>query len=122
MIRMLLLVLTVGLLSAGAGRAAGNPALGKWNCTSTDERGTKVDWTLEVTQDGDKLAATVTFPDGNSMPLLDPQFDRNVLTFKLQVNATEIVTMKGAIDGKRIEGTFEGKDPGKGTFTGVKQR
>jgi hypothetical protein len=120
MTRTFVLLLMMGLLVSGACRAAGNPALGKWDCTSTDSKGTKVDWALEVTADGDKLSATVTFPGSSPVPLIDPRLDGSTLTFKLQVNETEIVSLKGAIDGKKIEGTFEGHDSGKGTFVGVK--
>ena len=121
MIRTLALLLTLGLLASGAARAAGNPAVGKWDCTSTDSRGTEVYWTLEVTQAGDKLAATITFShDGSTVQLIDPHVEGNVLIFKLPINANEIVLLKGAIDGKKIKGTFEGHESGNGIFVGTK--
>ncbi len=66
------------------------------------------------------LHPTATFRDGNSISLIDPRVEGHTLTFKLPVNETEVVTLKGAISGNRIEGAFEGRDSGKGTFAGVK--
>ncbi len=121
MIRIYALLLIMGLLVSGAARAAGNPAVGKWDCTSTDSRGTQVDWTLEVTQAGDKLTATVTFRyDGSTVQLIDPHVKDGILIFKLPINEKEIVLLKGAIDGNKIKGTFEGHDSGSGTFVGTK--
>jgi hypothetical protein len=40
--------------------------------------------------------------------LFDSRLDNHTPSCKLQVNGTEVVVMKGALDGKKIEGTFEG--------------
>ncbi len=119
--RTLFLLFTLAVLVSGACRAAANPALGKWDCTPTSATGATVDWMLEVVRNGDKLSAAVPFQGSSPVPLIDPRFENDILSFKLQINETEIVTLKGAIGGKRIEGTFEGHDSGKGTFSGVKR-
>ena len=98
---------------------AGNPALGKWNCSSMGENGAKLSWTLVVTEKAGQLAAMATL-DGTDMPLFDTKMDGNILTFKLRVNEHEIVSFELHIDGDQLTGRFEGKDSGKATITGAK--
>jgi hypothetical protein len=99
-----------------------NPAVGKWSCTSVDERGTPVTWTLIVKEDGGKLSASIAdLPDGSSVDLLEPKLEGNVLTFRIPINPQEIVDVTTRIDGQNLEGTFSGKDSGKGTIKGSKQ-
>ncbi|HEY9141715.1 MAG TPA: hypothetical protein VIN93_12530 [Bryobacteraceae bacterium] len=112
-------VCPIAVLACTAVWAAGNPALGKWNCDSVGEKGTKLSWTLAVTEDAGQLAATVTL-DGNDISLLDPKVDGNTLTFKLRVNEHEVVSFELHIDGGKLTGRFEGKDSGKATITGAR--
>jgi hypothetical protein len=112
-------VCLIAVLACTAICAVGNPALGKWNCSSVGENGTKLNWTLVVTEDAGKLAAMATL-DGTNMPLLDPKVEGNTLTFKLQVNEHELVSFKLYIDGDKLTGRFEGKDSGKATITGTR--
>jgi hypothetical protein len=116
-------VLYVLLLAFFAALAwAENPAVGKWSCTSVDERGTPLNWTLSVKEDGGKLSASIAdLPDGGTVDLLDPKLDGSTLTFKVPVNPEEIVDVTLKIDGKNLEGTFSGKTSGKGTVKGAKQ-
>ncbi len=109
----------IAVLACAAIFAAGNPALGKWNCSSTGENGTKLEWTLLVTENDGQLAAVATL-DGTDMPLLDPKLDGNLLTFKLRVNEHEVVSFELHIDGNKLTGRFEGPDSGKATVTGTR--
>lgn len=109
----------IGVLTCAAICAAGNPALGKWNCSSTGENGNKLEWTLLVTENAGQLAAVVTL-DGTDMTLLGPKIEGNLLTFKLRVNEHEVVSFELHIDGDKLTGRFEGPDSGKATVTGTR--
>ncbi len=114
-----LFVCLITLLVFAGTAASANPAVGKWNCSSIGENGTKLSWTLMVTEDAGKLAAMATL-DGTEMPLLDPKIEGNTLTFKLRVNDQEVVFFELQIDGHKLTGRFEGKDSGRATITGTK--
>jgi len=113
------LVCLIAALAGAALWAAGNPALGKWNCSSVGENGARLSWTLVVTEKAGQLAAVATL-DGTDMPLFDTKMDGNVLTFKLQVNEHEVVSFELHIDGDKLTGRFEGKEAGKAIITGTK--
>lgn len=117
------IICSILILAAVAALAwADNPAVGKWSCTSVDERGNPLNWTLIVKEDGGKLSATIAdLPDGVSIELLETKLDGNTLNFKVPINPEEIVEVTAKIDGKNIEGTFAGKTSGKGTLKGTKQ-
>lgn len=102
--------------------AADNPAVGKWSCVSTSSTGTEVAWTLVVTQEAGKLSGSITIlQSGDQIAILEPALSGDVLTFKLPINAEEIVELSGRIEGAKIQGTFKGKDSGAGTFKGTRQ-
>jgi hypothetical protein len=113
------LVCLIAVFACAAVLAAGNPALGKWNCSSVGENGTKLSWTLAVTEKDGQIAAVVSL-DGNDISLLDPKVDGSTLTFKLRVNDHEVVSFELRIDGDKLTGRFEGKDSGKATITGAR--
>ncbi|HTT63180.1 MAG TPA: hypothetical protein VMG35_15100 [Bryobacteraceae bacterium] len=117
----LVLVCLIAVLACAAMWAAGNPALGKWNCSSVGENGTKLDWSLEVTENAGQLAATATL-DGTDMPLLDPKVEGDTLTFKLRVNDHEVVSFELHIDGDKLTGRFEGTESGKATISGTRSQ
>jgi len=112
-------VCLIAVLACTAVWAAGNPALGKWNCSSVGENGAKLSWTLAVTEEAGGLAAVATL-DGTDMSLLDPKVEGNTLTFKLRVNDHEVVSFELHVDGDKLTGRFEGKDSGKATITGTR--
>jgi len=64
-------VCSIAVFVCAAVWAGGNPALGKWNCSSVGENGAKLSWTLMVMEEAGQLGATATL-DGTDMPLLDP--------------------------------------------------
>lgn len=99
--------------------AGGNPAVGKWNCSSVGENGTKLEWSLSVREEGGQLAATATL-DATEMPLFDVKLDGSTLTFQLRVNEHEVVDFELHIDGDKLTGRFEGPDSGKATITGTR--
>lgn len=112
-------VCVIAVLVCTALWAGGNPALGKWNCSSVGENGAKLNWSLVVTEQAGGLAAMATL-DGTDMQLFDTKLDGNTLTFKLRVNEQEVVSFELRIDGDKLTGRFEGKDSGKATITGAK--
>jgi len=115
-----LFVCLLAVLACSAIWAAGNPALGRWNCSSVgQETGAKLDWTLAVSENAGQLNAVATL-DGTDMPLFDTKLDGNNLTFKLRVNDHEVVSFGLKIDGDKLTGRFEGKESGTATITGTR--
>ena len=106
-------------LIAGTLHAAGNPAVGKWNCSSLGENGMHLTWSLAVTEQDGKLAATVTL-DTTDIPLIEPKLEGKTLTFKLRVNDHEVVSFELKIDGDKLAGRFEGVETGKAAVTGAR--
>ena len=106
-------------VSACAALWAGNPALGKWNCSSVGKNGAKLSWTLAVTEEAGRLAAVANL-DGTDLQLIDPKMEGNKLTFKLRITDHEVVSFELNIDGDKLTGRFEGTDSGKATITGTR--
>ncbi len=102
--------------------ASGNHVLGKWNCVSVNnETGTKVAFVLDVKEDAGKLSASLTIVEsGDEIPAIEPTVEGNTLSFRLRMNAQEIVKAIASIDGRQLTGTFQGRDSGTGTFKGVR--
>jgi hypothetical protein len=107
------------VLGCAAGWAAGNPAVGKWDCSSVGENGAKLNWQLIVKEDAGQLAASVVL-DGTDIAGLEPKLEGGTLTFKIRINDHEVVTIELRIDGNKLDGRFEGKESGKATITGTK--
>lgn len=110
----MVLLLPLGLSPAGAAAA---PVVGSWDCAALDDRGAQTFWTLVVKADGDKLSATIQSKQGGEqIPLLEPKLEGSRFTFKIQINSTEIVVVEFKLDGNRMEGTFIGKESGRGSI------
>jgi hypothetical protein len=107
------------LFGCMAGSAAGNPAVGKWDCSSVGENGAKLNWQLIVKEEGGQLAANVILDD-TGIPGLEPKLDGSTLTFKIRVNDHEVVAIELRIDGNKLDGRFDGKESGTATITGSK--
>jgi len=114
-----LLVCLIAVMCAAAVSAGANSALGKWNCSSVGENGTKLDWSLQVAEQVGQLTAVATL-DGTDIPLFDIKIDGDTLTFKLRVNEHEVVSFELHIAGDKLTGRFEGKESGKATITGAR--
>ena len=99
--------------------AASNPAVGKWNCSSVGDNGTKLDWSLQVAEQAGQLTAVATL-DGTDMQLFDTRLEGDTLTFKLRVNDHEVVLFELHIPGDKLTGRFQGKESGKATITGLR--
>ena len=102
-----------------AASAAGNPAVGKWDCSSVGENGAKLNWQLIVKEDAGQLAADVILDD-TDIPGIETKLDGSILTFKIRVNDHEVVAIELRVDGNKLDGRFEGKESGKATITGSK--
>ena len=122
MTRTAIALLSILLCVVAVCAAGDNPAVGKWNCVSTDSVGTQVAWVLVVTHEAGKLSGSITIgQSGDSITILEPVLAGNVLTFKVSINPDENVELTGRIEGSKIEGTFKGKSSGDGTFKGTRQ-
>ncbi len=120
--RLTYLVLLIFLLCFVVYAAAPNAAVGQWTCTSTDERGTKSEFTLVVDETACKLTAQLIFSaTGDRSDLFDPKWEGGTFTFKIRVNDQETVEVITRLKGGRLEGTFRGRESGSGTMKGIKQ-
>jgi hypothetical protein len=90
---------------AGAQGTKGDP-VGTWKC-EYEIGGQKREATLSVKKDGDKLAGTMTFQDGQEATLKDPRVKDGELTFivdrKLMDN-TIMCEYKLKFDGDKFKG------------------
>lgn len=112
------LLLPLGLVAAGA---AGPTIVGSWDCVGVDANGAHSSWTLRVVEAGGKLSATLHSTDsGDSIETLEPTLEGARFTFKIRINATEVVEVALHVDGDRMEGSFTGKDSGTGTLKAVR--
>ena len=108
------------VLSFTAYGASGSAIAGKWNCIGVDERGTEVPFTLAITDQAGKLSGSLTVTSsGDKIDILEPALNGSVFTFKIQINAEEIVELTLRVDGGKLEGTFKGKASGTGTIKGT---
>lgn len=115
-------ILAIVLFAAAGFADESSPIGGKWNCVSTDERGTEISWTLTVQDQGGKLSGSIVIlQSGDELAIMEPAFKDHVLSFKIQINAEETVELTGRVDGSKIEGKFNGKSSGAGSFKGTRQ-
>jgi hypothetical protein len=112
---LLLAVLSIGLALCWA---ADNPAVGKWDCTATDDAGQASNWTLVVKEDDGKLSGTLS-GDPGEFDLADLKVDGNSFTFKVVVNDATY-TVETTIDGNKLEGKYTGPEA-SGTIKATKQ-
>jgi len=119
MTRSFALFLAMVLSGFAACLAADNPVVGKWDCISSAEGGEEQAWTLVVSEDGDKLSASLLGAHGE-IPLIDPKLEGNTFTFKVYVNANCTAEAKLQVEGKKLEGAFACPEA-RGTFKGTKQ-
>ena len=116
----ILLILLCGL---GAYAMADNPIAGRWDCVSTDERGTDVAWALVVKSEAGKLSGSMIFVDQNrEFEILEPVLNGDTFSFKIRINVEDPVELTAHINGTKLEGKFKGKSSGTGTFQGTRQK
>ena len=106
----LLLVLPTG--------AAEKVVEGKWACKSEDVKQTKLDWTLVITRTDGVLKAEMFGGMGSDvLTLRNVKFENKTFTGDLFINPPDdITTLTLKLDGDRLDGTFDGKGSGAGTF------
>lgn len=122
MTRLVVSILLILLCGLGAYAMTDNPIAGKWNCVSTDERGTDVAWTLVVKSEAGKLSGSMVFPEqGQEIEILEPTLNGDTFSFKVRLNEEETVELTARINGTKLEGKFKGKSSGTGTFKGARQ-
>jgi hypothetical protein len=110
--------LTVLLLGCAACWAGDNPVVGKWEVAATDDAGQQSNWTMVVTEDGGKLAGTLS-GDPGEFTLVDPKLDGNTFTFKVVVNEVSY-SVETTVDAGKIEGKYKGAEA-SGIIKGTKQ-
>jgi hypothetical protein len=67
------------------------------------------------------LAGAITgLEEDESMPLINPKFDGNLLSFKTFVNPTCTITFNMKVEGKKLDGNFECPEV-SGTITGTRK-
>ncbi len=108
------------LLAPAALSGAGNPIVGKWACVSKSDSGPELQWTMVVAEDGGKLSGRFVGETGDEVPLVEPKFEGDTFSFKIDVNPSCIVDAKLKVTGDKFEGTF-GCAEAAGTLKGTKQ-
>lgn len=106
----------LGLSLAGAADSA---IVGKWDCVSKDVSTAEMRWTLVVVENGGKLSGSLNGGQ-EEIPLLEPKFDGETFTFKINVNPNCMVEAKLKVTGNKFDGTFGCKEA-NGTLKGTKQ-
>jgi hypothetical protein len=100
---------------------AANPAVGKWECVSDDGHGAIRHWTLVIADTHNKLGgAIVGLEEGESMQLINPKVDGQLLSFKTFVNPNCTIAFNLKLDGNKLDGKFECPEV-SGTLTGTKK-
>ena len=99
--------------------AAGNPAVGKWNCVSDDGHGAVYNVSVIL---NDKQGALSGSLIGNeeTIPLIDPKLDGDLLTFKVFINENCTLLFRAKVAGNKLDGTFSCPEV-SGTLKGTKQ-
>jgi hypothetical protein len=108
MVGMLLVFGLAALVLGGDTRAADKAdATGTWTWNFTRQNGDKVEITLKLKQDGDKLTGTITGPGGNETEIKEGKVDGDKVSFNVvrEFNG-ETRTMKynGTQSGDTIKG------------------
>lgn len=114
----LVLVLAAHVPVAAQDAGAVNVA-GKWELTWETPRGTST-MTLNLTQDGTKVAGTATMRMGD-VPIKDAKLDGNTLSFTLELgrgDRTFEMQCKATVDGDAMKGTMSNPRGGDRPFTG----
>ncbi len=118
MTRIVTLFLAILLCGFGLCWAADNPAVGKWECTATDDAGQTSNWTMVVKEENGKLSGTLS-GDPGEFDIVDAKVEGNAFTFKVVVNDVSY-TVETTIDGNKLEGKYSGAEA-SGTLKGTKQ-
>lgn len=105
----LALFLTMSLLGLSVSSAADNPIVGKWDCVSKDVSTAEMRWTLVVVENGGKLSGSLNGGQ-EEIPLIEPKFDGERFTFKINVNPNCMVEAKVTVTGNKFDGTFGCKE------------
>lgn len=122
MMRAVTSIVLILLFGLGACAMGDQPIAGKWDCVSTDERGTDVAWTLVVKSDAGKLSGSVIFVgSGDQIEIFEPALNGDIFRFKLKLGPEETIELTARIDGTKLDGKFKGKSSGTGTFKGTRQ-
>lgn len=109
--------LAVALALPGAVIGQANSIAGKWDVVVTTDQG-DIPALLTITQTGDKLAATISGPQGE-LPA-DASYKDSVLTlaFTMQTqNGPLDISMSGKVDGKTIQGSVDIAGAGAASWT-----
>lgn len=90
---------------------------GKWNLVARGPDHGEMRATLELKQDGGRLAGQVMPETGETFPLTDLQTDGNAFRAKVQAG-NGAIEISGKVTGGEMVGQFIMPDGGKGSFTG----
>jgi hypothetical protein len=114
----LLLTLSLILVLAAALAAAEKPVVGSWQCVSDSPDGEQYRWTVTVKETDGKLSGIISGAPGE-YPMVDPQFDNGVFTFKVQIEG-QTYTIEAKISGDKLDGVWKGATS-QGVIKGTKQ-
>lgn len=119
-----ILVLSVQMYFANAGRAQGNSSnqafLGRWDLTLKTPQKESPSW-LEVTQEGGQLHAQLVSRWGNARPLPKIEISNGHITFvspKAEEDRKDDMVFEGTLSGNKLVGTTAGPDGTPWQWTG----
>ncbi len=115
-------LLALPMLAPTAARAAGNPALGQWECVATpaDANEPPINFSLNVKETGGKLSVVFVATDsGETLPVIDPKVDGNSFTFTVNVEDVPY-TVELKIDAGKLTGKYSGEN-GSGAIAGSRK-
>jgi hypothetical protein len=110
-------ILAIALALPGVVIGQPNSIAGKWDVVVTTDQG-EIPAVLTITQTGEKLAATISGPQGD-LPA-DASYKDSVLTlaFTMQTqNGPLDISMSGKVDGKTIQGSVDIAGAGAASWT-----
>jgi hypothetical protein len=94
----------------GLARAAEKNAAGTWKWERTWGNGEKIEWTLRLKQDGEKLSGTCAFPGGAMEEIKEGMIRDGELSFMLEreINGNLYkADYTGKLEGDKIKGKME---------------
>jgi hypothetical protein len=115
----LLLTLATVLCLFGVLLHADTKVNGTWEWTAVPTEGDQVQGTLEIKDDGGKIAGVLITHDGERINIVNPKLEDNQFSFSVTVGENTY-DISVAVDGDKFAGKFKGENA-SGTIQGSKK-
>ncbi|MCX7602691.1 MAG: hypothetical protein N2036_01305 [Bryobacteraceae bacterium] len=101
------------------GGAPAAQAAGKWEIIAVDPDGTQRRATLDLKQDGERLAGAITLESGDSVPISEGKVAGSTVSFKIFAGDGEIA-VSGNVSGDSVSGVYTTPAGERGKFSGTR--